>query len=243
MKLEGTVALVTGASRRVGRAIAVRLARARVTVAVHYRGSEASAREVVEACRAAGGHATAFRADFNDPTAAGWLVGEVVKQFGRLDILVNNASEFGPMSVDGFDLWEWERTMRVNLTTPMALAHAAREELRRNGGRIINLTDAAVAQPWATHLSYIVSKGGLETLTRALARALAPEVNVVAIAPGVAEWTDEYSRETRERLTERIPLKRAGTVDDIAGAVEYVLRDGDYVTGTTIRVDGGRRLI
>ena len=242
MQLEGRVALVTGGARRVGRAIATRLANAGCHVALHYSRSEREARATVEACRAVGVEAEAFRADFASITAAGDLVRAVLTRFARLDVLINNAATFERTTIDDFDPAAWERALRVNVTAPMVLTHAAREALKRAQGRVVNLCDAATKHPWPDHLAYMASKGALETLTRALARALAPEVNVVGVAPGVAVWPENYDRRTRERLTARIPLRRAGSVEDIAAAVGFLLSDGDYITGTILTVDGGRHL-
>jgi pteridine reductase len=147
------------------------------------------------------------------------------------------------MSIDEFDLETWERALRVNLTAPMVLTHAAREALRRARGRVINVCDAATGRPWPDHLAYMVSKGALETLTKALARALAPQVSVVGIAPGVAAWPEDYSQETRDRLTANIPLGRAGMPEDIAAAVHFVLSEGDFITGVVLPIDGGRSVV
>jgi NAD(P)-dependent dehydrogenase (short-subunit alcohol dehydrogenase family) len=243
MELEGRVALVTGAARRVGRAIALRLAEAGCQVAVHYDRSADEAAATAQACRAHGVTAEALQADFTDAAAAEGLVRRVLGCFDRLDVLVNNAAVFERMSLAGFNLDAWERTLRVNLTTPMALTHAAAEALRRSGGRVINLCDAGTARPWPGHLAYMVSKGGLETLTRLLARALAPEVNVVGIAPGIAAWPPDYDQETRERLMARVPLRRAGGPEDVAAAVHFALSAGDYVTGAILPIDGGRSVV
>ena len=243
MELAGRVVLVTGAGRRVGRAIALRLAAAGGQIAVHFRESANDAADTAARCRAAGvGRAELFRADLEDPAAATGLVRAVLTQFGRLDVLVNNASVFGPMTLEQFAISEWERTLRINLTAPLVLAHAARDALREARGRIVNLCDAATMHPGPGHLAYMVSKGALETLTKVLARAMAPEVNVVGIAPGVAAWPEHYNAATRARLTAQIPLQRAGTPDDIAAAVHYAVRDGDYLTGVILPVDGGRHL-
>jgi pteridine reductase len=243
MDLDGRVALVTGAGRRVGRAIALRLAQAGCQVAVHYLNSETEARAVAEECGAAGVEAEVFRADLADAQAAHRLPEHVLARFGRLDVLVNNAAVFEPMTVDGFNQDEWDRTLRINLTAPMLLAHAARDALREARGRVINLGDAAVNRPRPDYLAYVVSKGALDTLTRALARALAPEVSVLGIAPGVAAWPESYDEQTRTRLTARIPLGRAGTPQDIAATVHALLTTGDYITGSIVSVDGGRHLV
>ncbi len=243
MELNGRVVLVTGAARRVGQAIALRLARAGCRIAVHHRSSAAEASRTVAECRAAGTDADAFACDLVDLAAAECLPARVLGRFGRLDVLINNASVFEPMQLEDFTVSTWEATLRVNLTAPMVLAHAARHELRARSGRIVNLCDVSTARPWPDHLAYMTSKGGLDTLTRALARAFAPEVNVVGIAPGVASWPEHYDAATRERLLARVPLRRAGSPEDIAAAVEFVLRDGDYITGAILPVDGGRHVV
>lgn len=242
MELEERVILVTGAARRVGRAIALRLARAGCRLAVHYRHSADEAAATAGACSATGGAAAAFPANLEDPAAAAGLVRDVLARFGRLDVLVNNAAVFTGMRLEDFDLAEWERTLRVNLTAPLVLTQAAAAALREVRGRVVNVCDAAAAQAWRTHLAYGVSKAGLEALTRALARALAPEVNVVGVAPGIVDWPEHYDEQERSRLTARIPLRRAGRPADVAEAVHFLLRDGDYITGAILPIDGGRRL-
>ena len=243
MELEGRVVLVTGGARRIGRAIALRLAGAGCHVAVHYQQSENDALETATTCRSRGVSAETFRADLADVAAATALVSSVLTCFGRLDVLVNNAAVFEPMTLDAFRLEDWERTLRVNLTAPLVLTHAAQAALERTSGRIVNLCDAGTRRLWPDYLAYIVSKGALETLTRVLARALAPRVNVVGIAPGVAAWPEHYDEPTRARLTSRLPLRRAGSPEDIAAAVHYVLRDGDYITGAILPIDGGQHLV
>ncbi len=240
MELSGRTALITGAAVRVGRAIALRLAQAGMDVAVHYHRSRAQAEQTAADCRAAGVRAEALAGDLADAAVCAKLVATVLGTMGRLDALINNASIFEEQRLETFELAAWERTLRVNLTAPMILAHAARAALRTAGGRIINLGDAACERPWTRHLAYCVSKGGLHTLTKALARALAPEVNVVALAPGVADWPEHYDEATRARLIEKIPLRRAGTPADIAEAVHFLLAQGDYITGVILPIDGGR---
>ncbi len=242
MQLTDRVVLITGAARRVGRAIALRLASAGCHVAVHYHGSADDAATTAADCRARGVQSEVFQADLGDAVATAALVPAVLGRFGRLDVLVNNASVFERMRLEDFAPAAWEATLRVNLTAPMVLAHAARTALIDAGGRIVNLCDAATQRPWADHLAYIVSKAGLDALTRVLAKAFAPRVNVVGVAPGVAAWPADYGAELREKLTARIPLRRSGTPEDIAAAVHFLLADGDYITGIVLPVDGGRHL-
>lgn len=243
MELEGRVALVTGGARRVGRALALRLSQAGCRLAVHYRRSAKEAAATAADCRARGVQAEVFQADLNDTADATQLVQRVLTRFDRLDVLINNASVFERMNLAEFDLEAWERALRVNLTAPLMLTHAARDALGRVGGRVINLCDAATARPWPDYLAYTVSKGALETLTKALARALAPEVNVVGIAPGIVAWPQDYSQDTRDRLVAEVPLGRAGTPEDIAAAVYFVLSEGDYISGAILPIDGGRSVV
>ena len=242
MDLRDRVVLITGAARRVGRAIALRLADAGGRIAAHYRTSAGDAEATVRECRGRGARAAAFCADLADASACRRLVREVLAQFGRLDVLVHNASVFEPTPIERFDLDAWEQHLRVNLTAPMVLTAEAREQLIAHQGVVVTLCDAATVRPWPEHLAYIVSKAGLECLTRALARALAPQVRVVGVAPGVVAWPEDYDDPTRRRLTAKIPLKRGGTPEDVASAVHYLLAEGDFVTGTILTLDGGRYL-
>ncbi|MFN0134704.1 MAG: SDR family oxidoreductase [Phycisphaerae bacterium] len=240
MELSDRVVLITGGAKRIGRAIALRLARAGCNIAIHYRRSRADAEATVAGCRALGVDADLLAADLANAAQTATLVPWVTRRFGRLDILINNASEFPRMALDDFDAAVWDRVMHVNATAPMILAHAAAPELRRRRGRIVNLCDASTARPWTSHLAYSASKAALECVTKMLARTLAPDVNVVGVAPGVADWPDDYGADVRAKLTTRIPLQRAGTPDDIAAMVHFLLADGDFVTGSIIPVDGGR---
>ena len=240
MKLDGRVVLVTGGARRVGRAIALRLARAGCGLAIHYHNSSDEAAATAEQCRRLGAEAEIFQASFEDVTQAEALVPAVLSRFGRLDVLINNASVFERMTLAEFTLAQWERALRVNLTVPMLLVSAARAALLESRGRVINISDAALSRPWPDHLAYTVSKGGLETLTKVLAKALAPDVNVVGIAPGAVAWPPEYGQEIRDRLTAKIPLGRAGSAEDVAAAVHFILSEGDYLTGIILPIDGGR---
>lgn len=243
MELKQRVALVTGGARRVGRAICLRLARAGCDIAVHHRSRPAEADALVAECQAHGVRAAAFVADFEETQAPERLVRQVVEEFGRLDILVNNASTFERMTLEDFTTADCEQTLRINLVAPLALAHGARDELLRRGGRIVNLCDASAQRGWPEYLAYAASKAALESVTRSLARSLAPAVNVVGVAPGVAAWPDDYDTAAREKLLRRIPLGRAGDPEDIAAAVHFLLSEGDYITGVVLPVDGGRGVV
>lgn len=247
MQLEGHVALVTGGARRVGRAIVLELARAGCDVVVHFHRSQADAERVVGEVRAMGRRAEAVSAALEEASAWESIVARAVEAFGRLDILVNNASEFltgAADTLEGFDPRAWERMLRVNLVAPMGLCHHAAPHLASNGnGRIVNLLDVAVDRPWSNHLAYVASKAALTAMTRALAKALAPNVRVNGVAPGIAVFPESYDEEMRRALVERVPLKRAGTPEDIARTVRFLVESGDYITGEVVNVDGGRTLV
>jgi NAD(P)-dependent dehydrogenase (short-subunit alcohol dehydrogenase family) len=242
VKLQGTVALVTGGARRVGRAIALELAGAGCDVALHCHRSRGDAQEVANRIVAAGRRCEVVPGDLRRPEAAGEIVERTVAALGGLQILVNNASVFERMTLESFSIDDWDRTMRINVTAPAALAAAAREHLLRAGGKIINLCDIAADRPWPGHLAYCASKAALVCLTKTLARALAPRVQVNGVAPGIAVFPEDYEDQVRQRLVDKVPLKRAGTPEDIARTVRFLAESGDYITGQILNVDGGRSI-
>ena len=246
MQLKGTVALVTGGAKRVGRAIVLELAAGGCDVGIHYHTSADEAERVAAEVSELGRRAITIRADLNDSTCWAGVVDEIAARFTRLDVLVNNASIFPGDESDGveaFDAELWERILRVNLIAPMALSRYASKYLKlRGSGRIINLCDAASDRPWPGHLGYCSSKAALKALTKGLARALAPEIQVNGVAPGIAVFPENYDEEKRRRLTLAVPLQREGSPEEIAKAVRYLAEHGDYITGEIITVDGGRSL-
>jgi len=243
MNLQRATALVTGAARRVGRQIAIELAHAGCNILIHYRRSRAEAESLAREIERAGSRCQLHMADLADPTAWPVLVDRAVEEFGSLDILINNASIFEPTSLAEFDLENWDRIFRINVTAPAALAHSARPHLAKTGcGKIINLTDIAADRPWAGHLAYCATKAAVDNLTRSLAKTLAPDVQVNAIAPGIAIFPDHYDEALKAKLVAEVPLLRAGTPQDIARAVRFLCEEGDYITGQTLRIDGGRSI-
>ena len=243
MELAGKVALVTGAAKRVGRAIALELAQAGCDVAIHHNASQAEAVELSDHIAGLGRRTRLIRGDLADPHTPSRLVQQTIQALGRLDVLVNNAAVFGRMSLDEFDREAWERELRINLTAVADLCHHARPHLEAaDPGKIVNLCDIAAERPWPGHLAYCVSKAGLVCLTKALARGLAPAVQVNGIAPGIAEFPDDYDQQTRDRLVAKVPLGRPGTPQDVAAAVRFLVERGNYITGQILRVDGGRSI-
>jgi pteridine reductase len=243
MNVAGRTALVTGAARRLGRAIAEDLASRGARVAVHYRSSAAEAADVVDGIRARGGTAERFAADLADPATVGPLVAAVEQRLGPVDVLVNNASVFYRTPIDTVGEREWDDVMTVNLKVPYLLALTIGRAMQARGaGKIVNLTDIAVDRPYADYLPYSVSKAGLAALTRALAIALAPAVQVNSVAPGPVLEPIDATPDSVAALVRRTPLGRFGSAADVAAAVRFLIEGSDFVTGTTIAVDGGRGL-
>jgi pteridine reductase len=241
MELAGRVALVTGAARRVGRSIAAELARAGCDLALHYNTSEEAARELADGFKDR--RVLLVQGDLADIGTPARLVDEVMGRLGRLDILVNNASTFDRVELERTTPELWQRTFRVNALAPALLAQAAAPHMRTvGGGRIINLTDIMADRPPRRYAAYCMSKAALAGLTRCLAIELAPEITVNAIAPGIAEFPEHYDHETRERLVDRVPLKRAGTPEEVAALVRFLVTEGGYITGQVIPLDGGRSI-
>ena len=243
MPLRDRVALITGGGRRVGRALALALAGQGATVAVHYNASGAGAREVVDGITSAHGkgRAEAFGGDLTDPGTPEDLVGRVVKRYGGLDVLVNSAAIMERTPFGETTVAEWERIIALNLRAPFFLAQAAAPHLRARRGAIVNIADLAAFETWPAYIPHGISKSGVVHMTRAMARVLAPEVRVNAIAPGTVLLPDDWTRDDEARLNETTPLKRQGTPEDVAAAMLFLL-DAAYITGETIIVDGGRHV-
>ena len=241
MNLRDRVAIVTGGGRRVGKALALALAKRGAVVAVHYNTSETGAREVVASLGESGGRAEAFGADLTHPDAPAELVARVVGRFGSLDVLVNSAAIMERTPFGETSAAQFERIIALNLRAPYFLAQAAAPHLRKSRGAIVNIADLAAFETWPGYIPHGVSKSGIVYLTKALARVLAPDVRVNGIAPGTVLLPDDWTKDDEARLNETTPLKRQGSPDDVAAAMLFLL-DADYITGETIIVDGGRHV-
>lgn len=241
MDLSGRIALVTGAGRRVGRALAVALGARGATVAVHYHASERGAAETAREIAERGGRAQPFQADLSTDSAPEQLVAAVVGALGGLDVLVNSAAVMERTPFGETDIAQWDRIHALNLRAPFFLSQAAAPHLRARGGAIVNIADLAAYETWPGYVPHGITKAGIVHLTRSLARVLAPEVRVNAIAPGTVLLPDDWRPEDAERLDRTTPLRRQGSPDDVSAALLFLLQ-ADYVTGETIIVDGGRHI-
>ena len=230
LALDGRVILVTGAARRIGRGIALRLAREGARVVIHYNGSEADARLTAAEC----GSARLVRANLEHVPE----IERMFEEIGHLDGLVNNAARF--TTIDPLEITEndWDFIHSVNLkATFFCCQQAARRMLAGGGGRIVNLSSLGGLRPWAHNAHYCASKAGVIMLTRALAKAFAPKITVNSVAPGVIPFGDPDDR--AKRLIAKTPACRGGTADEVADAVVYFLAASNFVTGQVLAVDGG----
>ncbi|HZP45948.1 MAG TPA: SDR family oxidoreductase [Candidatus Binataceae bacterium] len=243
MELKERVALVTGAGKRVGRAIALALAARGAALAIHYRSSRSEAESAVQQIIAAGGRAAAFAANLERVADIEQMVAQILERFGRIDVLVNSASVFYRKPLEELTEADWDINLDTNLKAPFFLAKAAGLAMRRQGaGKIVNIGDWAGIRPYNNYLPYTVSKSGLIGLTRALAKALAPEVQVNCVALGPVMPPEDYDAEEIERLRRATLTRTLGTPEDVARAVLYLCEGADFTTGATLMVDGGRLL-
>lgn len=256
--LWGKVALVTGGAKRVGRAIALKLAKEGMHVAITYQTSKAEAQSLVDEIVAMGRRALAIEVDLAEPDCDAVIHAAFTKQFDQCSALINNASVFDHTPIGQITAAALDQNLAVNARAPILLmqrfapmlaAQAVVDEKApaesrgptRDAGRIVNFIDIHVmGQPLRGYMAYNISKAALMEATMTAALELAPKVTVNAIAPGVVAWAQSYTLEQRQKYMRRVPLARPGTPDDAAAAVLYLVRDADYCTGQVIRLDGGR---
>ena len=242
MELAGRVALVTGGARRLGRAFVEALAARGMRLAVHHGASSAEANALCASLTSVGHEAASFAADLRDAVAAATLPERVVAHFGQLDVLINSAAVMERITVADTTVEQWDAILNLNLRAPFFVAQGAAPHLTKAHGTIVNIADLGGLEPWPNYAAHSVSKAGVIMLTKVLATALAPDVTVNAIAPGTVLVPDDYDAEKRAFLSETTPLKRLGKPEDAINAMLYLVEHGDFVTGETIVVDGGRIL-
>ncbi len=244
LPLDGRCVLVTGGARRLGEAIVRRLHAAGAMVAVHHRtsGNEADCLiEELNTLRA--GSAAAFACDLVDVTTLAPLIAQTVARFGRLDMLVNNASSFMPTPLGSITIGQFDDLVGTNLRAPLFLSQAAAPELRKAQGLILNMVDIHGMRPLRAHPVYSAAKAGLIMLTKSLARELGPDIRVNAIAPGPVLWPEGgIDEQLQDEIVGKTALKRAGSPDDIARAAYYFAAEAPYVTGQILAIDGGRSI-
>jgi NAD(P)-dependent dehydrogenase (short-subunit alcohol dehydrogenase family) len=235
--LAGKVVLITGAARRIGRAIALTLAESGADVAITYLGSEREAEDTVRSLAEFDVDAFAVRCDLRDPESIEQTVTSVMEEFGHLDVLVNNAGLFQSEALENISVEEWDTMFATNTRAPFLMAKASHPHLRAATGRIINIGSLGGLHPWATHGHYCTSKAALHMLSKTMAKAWAPEISVNCIAPGMIVQGEVG--EAYEQFARKTPMQRNGTAEDVAAAARFFATAPHFITGQLLAVDGG----
>ncbi len=242
MELQGKVALVTGGAVRLGRALALALAAADARVIIHYAHSAGPAQELLTEITAQGAEATAIQADLHQTSAALALINQAVAHFGPPDILINNAAIFEPGNWDDTTEQNWDRHFAINLKAPFFLSQTFAQQLPRGRrGHIVNIADWRGERPGTDHVAYTLTKAGIIAMTKSLALALAPDIQVNAISPGLILPPPGRDHTYLEAKAAHIPARRVGSPEDIAAAMLFLLRT-DFITGEVLHVTGGEHL-
>ncbi len=235
--LASRAVLVTGAAKRIGRAIALDLASSGADCCITYRESASDAASTVAELRAYGVRAFAIACDLADAAAIGAMASEAVESLGRLDLLVNNAGRFASEAMEEISAEAWDEMFAVNTRAPFLVAKAVLEPLRAARGRIVNIGSLGGLHPWATHAHYCTSKAALHMLSQTMAKAWAPEISVNCVAPGMIVQGEVDAM--YERYAEKTPMRRNGTAADVADAVRFFATGPHFITGQLLAVDGG----
>jgi len=237
-------ALITGGSKRIGAAISRLLHQADYNVIIHCRLSQQAANELAGELNAARADtAKVIQGDLNDETIYNHLIEQACQCWGRLDILINNASSFFPTPVGSITLDDWNNLINSNMKAPLFLSQAAAPHLKKTQGNIINMVDVHGIRPMREHPVYCAAKAGLSMLTMSLAKELGPDIRVNGVAPGAILWPEsDIPDHTKQLILERTSLKRPGEPIDIAKTVLFLVKENNYITGQIIAVDGGRTL-
>jgi NAD(P)-dependent dehydrogenase (short-subunit alcohol dehydrogenase family) len=237
--LQGKTALVTGGAKRIGRAIAVALAREGADVAITFRGSAREARQTIAEMTALGVRAFALPCDVREETSIKAMMRDARRELGRLDILVNNAAIYETVAFEKLTAAQWENIFATNTRGPFLVSKHAAAELRKRQGRIIHLGSLGGIRPWETHAHYCASKAALHSLTQAMAKAYAPEIAVNCVAPGMIEAPEDRGTAYAKRFAAKTPMKRNGSAEDVAEIVRLLAVAPKFMTGQIVVVDGG----
>jgi 3-oxoacyl-[acyl-carrier protein] reductase/pteridine reductase len=235
--LKGKTVLVTGAAKRIGRAIALALAERGANVAITYLASQPEAEQTVRALAAHDVDALAIRCDLRDPESIQQTIASVIEEFGQLDLLVNNAGVFESEALENISVEQWDAMFATNTRAPFLMAKAAHPHLRAVHGRILNIGSLGGLHPWATHAHYCTSKAALHMLSKTMAKAWAPEISVNCIAPGMIVQGEV--EEAYEHFARKTPMQRNGTAHDVAAAAIFFATAPHFITGQLLAVDGG----
>jgi NAD(P)-dependent dehydrogenase (short-subunit alcohol dehydrogenase family) len=237
--LSGKTVLVTGAAKRLGRAIALAAAENGADVAITYRESAPAARAVVEELARHGVEALAVRCDVTDERSVREMVKEVARELGGIDVLVNNAANYEDVEFEKITVAQWDAIFASNARGPFLVSREALPCLRKRRGRIITMGSLGGLRPWATHAHYCSSKAAVHMLTKAMAKALAPEIAVNAVAPGVIDLGEKSAAGFMKKMAKQTPMRRNGAAADIAAAVMFFVTAPQFITGQVLAVDGG----
>jgi 3-oxoacyl-[acyl-carrier protein] reductase/pteridine reductase len=237
--LSGKTVLVTGAAKRLGRAIALAAAEAGANVAITYRTSAREAESLVAELARHGGEALALRCDVTDETSVSEMVKEAASALGGIDVLVNNAAIYETVEFEKITVLQWDTLFATNTRGPFLASRAALPYLKKRKGRIINMGSLGGLRPWPTHAHYCSSKAALHMLTKVMAKALAPEIAVNAVAPGMIDLGEKAAAAFMKKMAKQTPMRRNGTATDIAAAAMFFATAPHFITGQIMVVDGG----
>ena len=242
--MKNKTVLITGAANNIGAAIAEELHSCGMNVIVHYNNSEEEARELVKKLNGnRHDSAISIKADLEKEDHYIPLVNAALNFKGHIDVLINNASAIYPTSLNNLNIKQWNELININLKAPLFISQLAAKSLGESKGCIINITDIHASNPLKDHTIYCISKAGLVTLTKSLAKELAPNIRVNGISPGAITWPNDMDNKTKENIINQTILKKKGNAEDIAKTIVFLINDADYITGQILNVDGGKTLL
>ena len=243
MKIQDKIVLITGGAVRVGRAITIELVKSGASIFCHYNNSAAEAQSLQKEVAHLEGNLHLIQADLSKLNNCIDLIDEVIRIKGRIDILINNAAIFLETPLGSITEAEWDKLFSINLKSPFFIAQKVGLIMKKQGfGKIINIGDTSGLNPWPGYLPYSLTKGGIISMTKGLAKALSPEVHVNCINPGPVLIPEDYDENDIKKATDKTLLKRIGSANDIVQTIKYLIEGTDYITGSIINVDGGRNL-